>query len=361
MALRASEPNAVLGALALVDGSHELESNDRGSFWWTRSHFVLQKVADAEHADLRLLYNGAYGHLTLRNEQGTVIDRIDASYLWKDYRVRIPVPKGEKIHCQVTPIIQLRSDTRELGVAIRKPKRKRGNTLEKQVAFLHLIRCGGTSLRNLIADAVRPRSMLLIHADEAAYVDDQTLTDCDFIVGHFGFGLFERLRHPSWKITMLRDPVDRVISTYFYMKHGDVHESIGKLARELPLEDFIRSDHPVVTQTCENAMTWQIFVDYNLHHRALFRDISEWTLLGTAKRNLGRFDVVGFFEEYEESCRRILRRIGRSGAAETASIPHDNRGICRDDAKVSEQAKELIRERNHLDIALYEWARAHLA
>jgi len=297
----------------------------------------------------------------LRNEHGVVIDRIDVSYLWKDYRVYVPVARGERIHCEVTPVSQLRSDTRELGVAIRKPRQDGRGPLEKQVAFLHINRSGGTSLRNLLTDVVRPRSTLFIHADEAAYVDDQTLAGSDLLVGHFGFGLFERLRHPCWKITMLREPVDRVISNYFYMKHGDCHESIGNHARKLSLEDFIRSDHPVVTQICENAMTWQLFVDYNIHHRALFRDISEGTLLGAVKRNLGCFDVVGFFEEYEESCRRILRKIGRSGEAETASIPHDHRGICRDDAKVSDQAKELIRERNHLDIALYEWARAHLA
>jgi len=41
------------------------------------------------------------------------------------------------------------------------------------------------------------------------------------VMGHFGYGLHQRLPGPSRYVSMLREPVDRVVSLYYFFRSGE--------------------------------------------------------------------------------------------------------------------------------------------
>jgi len=60
--------------------------------------------------------------------------------------------------------------------------------------------------------------------------------------GHMPFGMHKHIPHPSQYIAMLRDPVERVISQYYYIKknvHNPLHEKVEKGG--MTIQDFVSS------------------------------------------------------------------------------------------------------------------------
>jgi hypothetical protein len=97
------------------------------------------------------------------------------------------------------------------------------------IVFTHIGKTGGTTLDHIIKVAAavtgkracRPRpprgrsmppsqhNQELLHLD---LMDDDQLSSCDYVSGHFPFGLHARLPRPCLYITLLRDPIARLLS-----------------------------------------------------------------------------------------------------------------------------------------------------
>ncbi len=88
------------------------------------------------------------------------------------------------------------------------------------LVFLHNLRCGGNSLNYLFADTLGPDSFFKLgavaggshtHKDFLkAARDDRTR----FYLGHFCYGVHRHIRRPTEYFTVLRRPVDRLLSAY---------------------------------------------------------------------------------------------------------------------------------------------------
>src|SRR5438105_758705 len=58
--------------------------------------------------------------------------------------------------------------------------------------------------------------------------------------GHMLFGLHEVLPQPATYITVLRDPIERTLSAYYFMRSYKLHPMYWKFKREKwTLEDFV--------------------------------------------------------------------------------------------------------------------------
>ena len=114
--------------------------------------------------------------------------------------------------------------------------------------------------------------------------------------GHMLFGLHAILPQPSTYITVLREPVDRVISAFYFMRSYKLHPLYWKFRFEnWSLEDF-------VTRSPRENVQCKIIAgaEYN---KPCTAEICE-----RAKENLTRyFSVVGLFERFEERYRLINR------------------------------------------------------
>jgi hypothetical protein len=93
---------------------------------------------------------------------------------------------------------------------------------------MHIPKTAGTAIRAALADRFAPDERLYLYpsADMDGAVDPhrfselpaETRSRLRFIMGHFYFGLHRLVPGPSRYLTMLRDPLDRVVSLYYHYK-----------------------------------------------------------------------------------------------------------------------------------------------
>jgi hypothetical protein len=227
---------------------------------------------------------------------------------------------------------------------------------EEVYLFNHIPKCAGVSyhaLFNMIfgSDEVTHISLNL----ETEYkIDAETYRRWRVVIGHFGVRWNPILGPESRWLTALRDPVDRVVSTYFFWRH-DAPRSPEipylNLAQTLSLDEFVQSDHYLVGQGISNAQTWQLADDF----RVRYRSVSEQDALEVAKANLSRFDFIGLYESFPQSAARLCDYLG---VPVPPQLPHENETSNRWNVdELSPATVDLIKARNEADLALYEYAK----
>ena len=115
---------------------------------------------------------------------------------------------------------------------------------DKTVIFLHVPKTAGTTLNRLIEWEY---PLLQIYSVDPVLfnwsykhlrsLSPTRLKRFRIFKGHMVFGLHEILPQKATYITVLRDPVDRVISAFYFMRNYKLHPLYWKLQRPvLPAE-----------------------------------------------------------------------------------------------------------------------------
>ena len=226
----------------------------------------------------------------------------------------------------------------------------RAGDSEESVIFLHLPKTAGTTVNRLIEWEYRLSEMYSIDpvlfewsAAHLRKLPPERLRKIRMFKGHMLFGLHEVLPQPATYITVLRDPVDRVISAFYFMRSYKLHPLYWKLRREKwTLEDFVRNSQRDNVQSKIVAGA-----DYNA---PCTRGIME-----QAKHNLRHyFGVVGLSERLEESLALMKIRFGwKLGSYSSFNVTR-SRPKKRD---LPKPTLDLIHEKNAFDIELYECGR----
>ena len=103
----------------ILAGFHAVEHDDRGPFLWTEGEFEIRLIRAARFARLTLCYYGDEGTLSVRSARG-LANSVPLCRGWHECAVSLGgAAAGEIIQCQVTPIVRVPTDTRELGVMLR--------------------------------------------------------------------------------------------------------------------------------------------------------------------------------------------------------------------------------------------------
>jgi Galactose-3-O-sulfotransferase len=218
------------------------------------------------------------------------------------------------------------------------------------IIFLHLPKTAGETLRRTLRWKYGSE-MLYLHTltEPAESLEEVPLSkrqNARVLTGHLYYGVHEYIPQRCEYITLLRDPVARVISFYYYILGRTDHYRHKELVRSgMSLEEFVRSSPE---RGIENDQTRMLSgrgageLDAgNLGREAL----------DEAKRNLERFLVVGLTERFDESFIMIRRALGWK-------LPlYLTKNVSTRPKPASATAVELIRERNQLDLELYDYAR----
>ena len=163
-------------------------------------------------------------------------------------------------------------------------------------------------------------------------------------MGHMFFGYHKLFSGDTTYITMLRDPIDRIVSGYYYILSHPNHFLHAKFkAEKISLETYIQGDYNL---QLENGMTAYISGSKPAD------GIPTETQLDLAIKHIDtHFAAIGILERYDESLLMYRYQLGwnelpvyfrkntTSERAATQSISAENLGI--------------ISERNWADIALY--------
>jgi hypothetical protein len=179
--------------------------------------------------------------------------------------------------------------------------------------------------------------------------------------GHVFYGVHEHIPQECEYITILREPVARVVSMFHSMRRSPQTRMYDELVRTgMGLEEFART---VPDPGIDNEQTR--LISGRGRGETLLQPSGGrvWVApkltredLETAKRNLDRFLVVGLTERFDETFIMIRRALGwRLPMYETRNVGRTANG--RRPEPPSEEAIELIRERNQFDLELYEYAR----
>lgn len=249
----------------------------------------------------------------------------------------------------------------------------------KNIFFLHIPKCGGTSLNNAlqrcylkwtlsddsnIMNLDSSASWEAIELSQGSLIDSDTVDDhkvmkfreklllyqmsqnhINYISGHFPFS---SKAHNIFSdkfnfVTVLRNPVDRWISSYFYNKNRQ-KSRYRKI--NLNINEYMSSDYGY-SQGYEYAK----FLGGN--------DVSGKFMTSNAvsksKENLHKFNLVGFLEDMKSFKQHFEDTFGRKlQIANLNSKPNTEDLMA---LEIIEKSKDRIREICQPDIEIYDYAR----
>lgn len=168
----------------------------------------------------------------------------------------------------------------------------------KAVIFLHIPKTAGTTLNRIIEGQYSPFEIFTMDPyriratpERLKRLSEGRRRRLRVVRGHMFYGIHEFLPQGATYITMLRDPVARALSTYYFILRRPLNPLHRKVKKErLGVEDCIR-----------------LFPQrHNLQCRLIagVKDtaIADERLLEMAKENLVKsFSVVGISERFKES------------------------------------------------------------
>ena len=233
------------------------------------------------------------------------------------------------------------------------------------VIFIHLPKTGGRTLAAALRYKYPSRTLFLDSLYEPLErieeVPSERRRAARAITGHLHYGVHRHMPQRCDYITMLRDPVARVVSMYRFIRGNPknwLHDEV--LGSGMGLEEFVlRAPDP----TAENLQTRLLSGLGPGKVMALGADgrlrapdqppppVTEDDL-ARAKRNLDRFLVIGLTERFDESFILIRRALGwRLPMYEAHNV---SKTVLPGPPNLT--AIELIRERNRFDLALHDHA-----
>lgn len=222
---------------------------------------------------------------------------------------------------------------------------------EPVLIFMHLPKTAGHTLLSILTKQYGTQVVLPLYdstfGEEIKEIPHAQIDEAAVILGHFYFGIHTILARPSIYITMLREPVERVISHYYYVQRDPSHY-LHTAATEMSLSEYV-----IHCNLCEpnNDQTRL------LAGRELATSMGTWSpeMLPIAKQNLRRhFAVAGIVEEFDRSLillKRVLRwRIPyyvRKNVTQGRSSKRD----------ISPETVSVIQAYNELDCELYRYTK----
>lgn len=231
-------------------------------------------------------------------------------------------------------------------------------TRDEAVIFLHIPKTGGTTLRHILERCYR-RDQIYTFKDQGFLSQIENFKKFPpekreayrLIAGHLSFGFHRYLPGHSSYITLLREPIARVLSFYYYARSYPEHYLYSTLREDQPGLKGLLRQRTAHTHEFFNLQTCMIAGDeWDDPERPADR-----AALERAKQNLAsHFQVVGLTEEFDPTLRLLSDKFGwKIGFYRKRNITRRKPEAEMVDPEVS----ELLRGANALDIELYQFAR----
>lgn len=217
------------------------------------------------------------------------------------------------------------------------------------VIFLHIPKAAGTTLHRILERQYPPAAIFSIGSDahtsirEFKELPDAQRAAIRLFRGHMPYGLHTYLPQPTTYFTILRDPVERVISYYHYILRTPAHYLYDTVVgQKMSLKALLESGLPIMMNDTQVRLISGVWADVGF---------GECTpgILEMARHNLAQsFSVVGLAEQFDATLLMLKRMYGwghmfyvRENVGHGSQLQHDSATLA------------LIRQFNQLDQALY--------
>ncbi len=235
-----------------------------------------------------------------------------------------------------------------------------------RIFFMHVPKTGGTSVNSAIRkhygrqfyciDPIQTRTMAKLLYKSVPCVDkgtyllrdgfilDAMTRNIPYVSGHTHFNqdIWQRYSDKYAYITLLRDPVKRYISAYFF----DSNPKSGGSYTDLNLSDLIETDRGIRL----GHFYLNYFAGFPLKKNYDFNNLSE--RIEMAKENILKFDLVGFLEDLEHFKAQFKKQFGLN-----LRIPHKNKSSV-SKPQIDSHCLEKIREICQPDREIYEFIKS---
>lgn len=233
--------------------------------------------------------------------------------------------------------------------------------------FMHIPKTAGTSLRHLLERMYRGRDSAYlydpndmrgaIHPRDFAAMPEEDRARLALVVGHFQFGIHEWIPRTATYLTMVRDPIDRLISLYYHYKNSAVtNEASGAFRHRATIEEqgltFERFVFGGLTLQTDNEMVRQVSGRW-----AKFGECTQELLDQALEHVESQFAGVMVYERMPESMDLLARvtgrpvdRLGRSNVSRARVTPD----------QIAPDVRERVLEFNRYDSELYRRAVARM-
>lgn len=214
---------------------------------------------------------------------------------------------------------------------------------DKLTVFLHIPKTGGTTLGNIIKNRVALEPNQLVHlSHEDIYAKYEHAAEAEkaevkVVIGHLLFGVHELFPKPPVYFTMLREPVDRVISLYYFLK-----------------------DYPGYYQDHMKNMSFEEYLDWDpqaKNGQATLISGQFPPTLETTLENLETFAFIGLTEMFNESLYLLNKKFDWSVYNyKKANITKSRPAV----HQVPDHILKKIERYNEMDIQIYNKVKADL-
>ncbi len=247
---------------------------------------------------------------------------------------------------------------------------------DEQLCFIHLPKNAGTTLISIIdskfeLEEICPaqvwRNLIKIPRGE--------LSKYKLLRGHFFYGICELLPKKPVYITMLRSPVDRVVSIYDFWRNTSkewLDKAIADyhIAKEVDqnyaneIKNDISTYEKATSLELKDFLLWGSELEVGLVNGQTrtvalssleqLTQFSEQELLKLAQEHLNEFAFLGLVERFQDSMSLLSYTFGWTPIIEYQNLMVTPNRRCRE--ALPPETIDMILEMNQLDVELYQYA-----
>lgn len=226
----------------------------------------------------------------------------------------------------------------------------------EKLLFEHIPKCGGTSVKEYLKSHYTPSKIFEIDGmnvehslDEFRSMSDSERCSFDLLLGHGAHKLRHLFHAEIKRLTILRDPVERIVSHYFFARQSPRHYLHAAIATsKMTLAEYATSD-----------LSPELKNNYVRRFTGVSAEVAELSpdeaIDGVMQLLESDYAIVGTLESLDKSIRRVSEACNfntsfKSGKRlnVTNTRPSD----------VDPETLELISQVNSLDVEIYRRVRA---
>lgn len=221
-----------------------------------------------------------------------------------------------------------------------------------KMLFDHLPKCGGMTVNRYLKSQYRYRKIYQIDGRNPQNsvcvfksLPEARRFDYDLVLGHLAYELIDFVHPDTISLTIFRDPVDRIISHYHYVKQYSNHYLHDLVtSKKMTLEEYVTSG------ISDELRNW-----YVTHFLGVAIDEAEnlpdWSVTEAYRIVTNRYHVIGFLDDLVTVMNSLGREVGyrrrfqNTYLNKTASRPAKH--------EIDASVLNTIKQVNFLDVELY--------